>query len=256
MIESKIIEHNPIYLLADSLALPRPPFRGSQAVSYQQTYPYLLRSKLKEGHKQEMVDIELIVNAQRARTMPEAASFWGEVELFRPSIAIIQIGIVDCAPRVFSRRQRTFVERIRPIGLRSSILSFVESHRRSIISVLPGKVYTPPIQFSDAALTIAKRCFDANIHLCFVSIAPSDQKISDRSPGIQKNIHEYNGILNQVAADWHAKFIDLHSAFYPKQEDYLLDDGHHLGIRGHIALADLLAQWVDSGISTPMLSNK
>ncbi len=238
-----------IYLLADSLALPRPSLNGSRELACEDTYPYRLRSKLESLQNEKIAGIDFICNALRFRTMPEAASFWWEVELFRPTMVIVHIGIVDCAPRVFSRGQHWFVNGIRPIRLRNSILAFVERHRRSLISISPGKVYTSPANFESSASSIAQRSSEANVKLCFVSIAPTDERLSFRSPGIQENIRKYNEILRKVANEWHASYVDLHSAVCTTKEEFLLADGHHLGLGGHILLADLISKWIRSSLT-------
>lgn len=244
-----------LLFIADSLGLPRPamPSYDSHAVTYDQTYPHLLYLDLKKVEQRGQFQLEMILNAERARTMPKAADYWkGEGSLFLPTIVVVHIGIVDCAPRVFTPMEHYLVSKIKPIGLQKKILNFVSKHRRKRILARP-KVYTTLNNFETAASRIAQSCAQAGIRLGFVSIAPTNEVLAYRSPGIVENIIKYNQVLQKVAYNWDASYIDLHAALSHRSSDeYLLGDGHHLDFQGHVILAELLSDWINSIV----LSNK
>ncbi len=231
-----------VYALGDSLALPRP----WDGITYEHTYPYLLNRKLTDvgfGNRSS----ELIVNGSRSRTMPDAQAFWEEIEFFQPGLVVIQIGIVDCAPRIFSKRQKWVLDRLVPRYIREKIVGFAGKRRRSLISILPPKVYTPLAVFRKAAEGIAKRSTHIRARLAFVAIAPATERIAQRSPGIVLNIQRYNAALREVCSANSASFIDVHSALSsPSPSDYLLPDGHHLGPEGHRIVAERIYGWIAS----------
>src|SRR5262245_43716680 len=108
-----------VLILADSLALPR---EGSDDIPYETTYPYLVEESLRQ-HQDGPLPV-VLERGMRRRTIEYVLDEWFElVELRRPDLVIIHVGIVDCAPRIFLRRERQFVENLRWIWLRERILS-------------------------------------------------------------------------------------------------------------------------------------
>jgi hypothetical protein len=247
-----------ILLIADSLGLPRPamPAYDSHAVIYDQTYPYLLSTNLKKIEKSGELCFEWVMNAERARTMPKALGYWtGEGSLFLPKIVLIHVGIVDCAPRVFTPLEHYLVGKVKPLSLQKSVLNFVSRNRRKRILARP-KVYTSLPKFAEAASDIARGCAEAGVRLGFISIAPTNEVLAYRSPGIKENIVNYNQVLQNVAHEWGASFIDFYSALSSYSPDeYLLGDGHHLDLQGHVILTDLLLNWVKSIVTSDKREN-
>src|SRR5918992_220711 len=99
-----------IAILADSLALPREDVGGDEMLEV--TYPYLLDQSLR---RQFGANAPLVYErGMRRRTIEYVLDDWNEqVELKKPDVVIVHVGIVDCAPRVFLRREGAFVANIR-----------------------------------------------------------------------------------------------------------------------------------------------
>ena len=90
-----------IVVMADSLAMAR---EGETNVAYETTYPYLLDQWLRQrfGSRAPL----LIERGMRRRTIEYVLDEWYElVDLRKPEVVIVHVGIVDCAPRVFLRRE-------------------------------------------------------------------------------------------------------------------------------------------------------
>src|SRR6185369_16381679 len=133
---------------------------------------------------------------------------WYElVDLRRAEVVVVHVGIVDCAPRVFLRRERQFVENLRPAFLREAILSNVHRHRRAIVN-LRKKVYVPP------------------------------EEMDERSPGFIKNAERYNQILKTHAEANEVYLIDIDRMIKEAGgAAQLTVDGIHLNEVGHAMLA-------------------
>jgi lysophospholipase L1-like esterase len=224
-----------ILVLADSLALPRQ--EGEGGIAYENTYPYLLELRLRRSIRN---DIPIIIErGMRLRTIEDVLQDWFEmVELRSPDVILIHVGIVDCAPRIFLRRERRFVERLRPAVLRQSILNFVHKHRSTIIRRRP-RVYVPPERFRDLVTQVmdkAERCRLRS--LVFVTILMPPESLERRSPGFMGNVRIYNQILQELAAERGARLIDINAVIGPLGgTDKLTVDGIHLNEAGHALLA-------------------
>jgi hypothetical protein len=132
-----------IVVMADSLAMAR---EGETNVAYETTYPYLLDQWLRQrfGSQAPLVS----ERGMRRRTIEYVLDEWYElVDLRKTDVVVVHVGIVDCAPRVFLRRERQFVENLRPGFLRRSILDYVHRHRRAVVN-MRKKVYVPPERFN------------------------------------------------------------------------------------------------------------
>ena len=90
-----------IVAFADSLAMPRN--ENGAILLWEETWPYLLeKSLVAEG-----LGAEVINCGARARTSTMLlGEFTEHVVLKRPDVVIIEVGVVDCLPRVFSRREK------------------------------------------------------------------------------------------------------------------------------------------------------
>ena len=114
-----------IVILADSLALPRENVGGEDLL--EATYPFLLDHSLRQrlGAAAPII----FERGMRRRTIEYVLDEWNElVKLRKPDVVIVHVGIVDCAPRVFLRREASFVANIRFAWLRNRILKFAHYH--------------------------------------------------------------------------------------------------------------------------------
>lgn len=225
-------------IAADSLALPRPAEQGS--VRYHQTYGYLVQ----RAFAQE--DVEIIIHGRRGNTilfLNQPQHLYDEVLAWEPDVVIIHIGIVDCAPRVFSQFERTLVNRIRPISMRDALIRFVGRHRRFLISHFPQKVYVPLSTFETNYEAVVHELQRHGIQLLLVNICPTDAATAFRSPGLSENICLYNEAIARRARQDGCSLVDIHAALQSNPEEYLLS-GIHLNPKGNKLLADLLVNHI------------
>lgn len=223
-----------IVIMADSLAMPR---EGETNVPYEATYPYLLDQSLRRRFG---CDAPLVIErGMRRRTIEYVLDEWYElVDLRRAEVVVVHVGVVDCAPRVFLRRERQFVENLRPAILREAILRNVHRHRRTIVNVRK-KVYVPADRFNVLVGQVIERAKQSKLRsLVFVNIITPPAEMDERSPGFVQNVRVYNEILAAHAKGDGVHLIDLDRMIKEAGGvDQLTVDGIHINEAGHAMLA-------------------
>jgi acyl-CoA thioesterase-1 len=235
-----------VLILADSLALPR---EGSDDIPYEATYPYLIEASLRQNPRVQLPII--LERGMRRRTIEYVLDEWFElVELRRPDLVIIHVGIVDCAPRIFLRRERQFVENIRWTWLRKRILSFVHKHRARLIRMRP-RVYVPLERFQPLVDEVIAKARELQTKLVFINILEPPDAVETRSPGFQQNVQRYNQLLESRVDDETVRLIDLNGMIAQKGGAAKMTvDGIHLNREAHAMLARELERLID--VSLPL----
>jgi acyl-CoA thioesterase-1 len=223
-----------IVVMADSLAMPR---QGETNIAFEATYPYVLDRSLRQRLNTQSPMI--IERGMRRRTIEYVLDEWLElVELRTPDVVIVHVGIVDCAPRVFLRRERQFVENLRPARLRNMVLGFVHQHRRAIVR-MRGRVYVPPQRFSSLVAQVVHKAKQSKLRsLVLVNIITPPAEMEARSPGFIENVNTYNEILKSQAHGEGIHLVDLDRMIRDGGgPDKLTVDGIHINEAGHAMLA-------------------
>jgi hypothetical protein len=225
-----------VTILADSLAMPRP------ELSYSDLYPYKL-SILLGG------DFLVVNKARRNNTVVEQASETGpgylveEVSYMKESsYFVVHIGIVDCAPRIFSRREHATLERLPAIG--KPIINFKSAHRRFFTKHFP-KVYVEKDDFRshlDLLInTIANKTSAEKVFI--INIADTNEENKSRSFGFSNNLKEYNSIIADVSKKYNDK-VDVFDLYSKTKEIPALvwEDGIHIKKEAHQMIAEYLGK--------------
>jgi len=134
-------------------------------------------------------------------------------------IGIVQLGLVDCAPRPLSYEQRLIVEGL-PGFLRAPLVALLHKSRPLIQKT--GYYQFTPIkrferEFTSLLDSLALLCRDVIV----ISIAPVSRAMASHSPGLDGEIARYNASMRELAPI----FIDL-SALAADEGKYLTGDGH------------------------------
>ena len=229
-----------ISILADSLALPREDVGGDDLLEV--TYPFLLDQSLRARFNGTAPLI--FERGMRRRTIEYVVDEWYEqVVLKKPEIVIVHVGVVDCAPRVFLRREGAFVANIRFAWLRDRILKFTHDHRRRIVE-FRRKVYVPLPRFERLVQTVVEKARETGVQsLVFINIIRPPDSVEERSPGFQNNVIAYNRVLQEQTKHSFVTLIDLNRIVEDGGgSEKLTVDGIHLSERGHVLLAEKLEQ--------------
>lgn len=230
-----------IVVIGDSLCLPR--ITENEVVSWEHTWPFLLEKQLK---LQEPNNVELINCGKRKRTVDSLVSFdFTEHIVFKePDLLIIQIGIVDGAPRIISKKERRlFNNRFFPRLVRNRIIKNRKKKKKIILRRNSlAKVYTKPKSFK-TYLEEFKNKLDRHNYLLknviFIPIVANFDHMESVSPGYKHNIDIYNKILSNFSKRTNALILEELQLELCKA-DLFCKDGYHLNKDGHQFLTQSL----------------
>lgn len=209
-----------VLCVGDSLGMPR------QGVSFLDTWFYRLL-KVKSNYY-------FLNNFRRALTTNELESR-DLLENYCPNIVILQVGIVDCAPRYF-KRNSLFIKIINrsPSPLRNLFWKAVKRLMRRKLS----KCDVPPDTFKDNLLKYLKRCENCGVEKLIVLKIPTPSKpMIDSNPQIINSIRVYNEILQSMNYSRELILIDL---LENSNENDFIEDGYHLSKQGFERVFDSL----------------
>ena len=218
-----------IVIIGDSLSLPRP----DDGINFECTYPYLLSKEL---------DSFIIINrSRRANDTKEQTvnqNIMDDIVYLKPDILIIHLGIVDCAPRIFSRNETTLLKYLKFVN--KYIIKFASRHRYLITKIFK-KVYVKPNEFQQNLEVLIKKVKEYTNKVYIVNIANTNEENINKSYGFIQHINTYNEILENIAKDENIKLIDINSV----TGNILLDDGIHLNENGNIKMSQILIREIN-----------
>lgn len=230
-----------IVALADSLALPRD--EGTDVVRWEDTWPSQLQ-RLSELHG---VRLEIINCGARSRRMTTTieGDFYEHIVLKLPDIVILQVGIVDCAPRLISLWERRLMNAPWfPASLRDKIIRHRSASRASRTRRNPlGKVYTRPELFAATLSTFGKRLRQAHpqIRLFALPILGRLPQLEEHSPGYISNIELYNNLLKSFCLKHNFHWYDPLDIVNPAEySEFFASDAYHLLPLGNRRIAERL----------------
>lgn len=231
-----------LLIVGDSLSMSR----HEEGVGYEQMYSSQLAISLPG---------RLIVNAsERANSTIRIASssYLGEyVYPMMPDVMIIQIGIVDCLPRLFTNFQRRVVSIASRIsmtkGLANSYVGYMSKSRINITRKRPMS-FVPITDFEKNLrhLITAVNSGKSQCKFIVIDIPCPGHGLNEKSYGADKFVCEYNDVLRSVFYERDSKFVELYAATLDNPS-LLLRDGYHISEQGHRylfnATRDILHEW-------------
>ncbi len=234
-----------IVVLADSLSLPRDD--PGERVLWEETWPSVLEAELEEvGRPAQVINCGV-----RTRTSDRIVD--GEmdehVRLKRPRVVLVQVGVVDCAPRIFSRNQKRLLNLpVVPARLRETIVKLRSARRAEITGRDPlARVYTRPDDYErDFRRFVDQvRSLPEPAAIILLPILRDPGRMEAKSPGHGGNVDLYNDRLRAVARDTAARFVEPAGALPGVDHAAaFVSDGYHLSVAGNRALGLHLAPLV------------
>lgn len=224
-----------LLIAGDSLSMSR----HIDGITFDQTYAVLTQ----RAHPSALV----INGSERANSSRRIGSDDYMDEYLRPLApehVIVQIGVVDCTPRIF-----TYLER-RVLGLmqRTPLLRGISvaiiraaSRNRAAITQRRNITAVPLDEFERHLRTfIAEaRRIRGECRVALVNIAcPSDTFLS-RNPSALELVECYNAALDSIAVEYGCGIVDLF-AFTRSHPESLLPDGYHINAMAHQFLHEAL----------------
>lgn len=211
-----------LLVITDSLGLPRP-------------VPELLLDEDCWSHKLSRLDGFDVYHYMRGgySTKKLSKELTGYLSGYKPDVILLQIGIVDCAPRALGSLELKLTSKIPVI---SKWIHFLVKKYRAEIIKRRKITYVPPSKF-EKNLTEFKQHF-ADAHIFAVPIAPANKSYIAHSPGIEKNIVDYNDILQRL-------FTIVNPYENIDVERIFMVDNHHLNKYGHLVLFDCVSDFLN-----------
>jgi lysophospholipase L1-like esterase len=206
-------------------------------IEYGEIYSYLLREKLGPQYEVEIC----YFGAMDSQNAIEDRLARDQVAFRRPDIAILHLGINDCAPRVFKRDRLSIIFRDWfPKRIRQVLLQLIHRFRRPLTQyVFRGRVHVPLDRFRRNLIRIRQviHKYSPSCRFVALSIVPTSSALARRSYGFNTHVATYNSVLRDVFGD---AYVDLESLLGGNPETFLISDGIHLTPQSHAAIADHL----------------
>ncbi|MBF0405899.1 MAG: hypothetical protein HQM10_00990 [Candidatus Riflebacteria bacterium] len=233
-----------VHIFGDSLSLPR----LSDGIPFHLTYPELFKGEL--SMKYPNLNLHLFNwshgGANITSTLDEFLLRNDYFSQDAKNIFILQIGIVDCAPRPLPKLLRGFVG-VLPDVLQKPIVRFIHNNRARIQKA--GFVYhkTPPALFETVLNELMERIKKLDRIYVF-NIAPTNKKTEKHSPGFTRSVMQYNEIIKSVIQRHSSPNIFLIDVFNninnPSRISQYInkEDGHHITVEGHELYTKLLLE--------------
>lgn len=234
MVENKL-KYRAI-VIGDSMVLPR------MEIHYNLTW----LSKLVNHYP----SIEFIDKSRRASTSERLVSDGAGagdkirsadlLEYYSPDLVITQIGITDCAPRLYKKGSMlSNILHLLPNLISKSVIRFLKKYRgrkEKFADVLPEAFRKNWQQFFD-------RCYSQNVFVICILIGIPAKLFVEKSPYILNAINKYNDILIDLSEKYD-NVICVKPFTTEEIESSALDE-FHVNAEGHLLLAEKLIKHID-----------
>jgi len=179
-----------ILIITDSVSMPR------MEVKYEETWIYLLKKKFSHF---DIID-RPARGATSMRLIYEGGGGIDLLELYLPDKIILQLGLAECAPRLFKKNgfEKRFIDKFLPEKLRRYYINRVKKKRGRN----PQFTDVSPEQFKYNIYNFAERCKIHNIKLAIIKILRPTDLFLKKSPFIKQNIDIYNSIYEKASLDF------------------------------------------------------
>ena len=109
------------------------------------------------------------------------------------------MGIVDCAPRIFSMKEKIIFSKIRPRFIRNKLLKFLSAHRFFITKYFK-KYYTKINDFNKYYRLIIKEIIKIPQlkKIIIINISSTNKNNNNKSYNFGYQINKYNHILMNI----------------------------------------------------------
>jgi len=156
------------------------------------------------------------------------------LEAYAPDVVIVQLGIVDCAPRLLNRYDRAILK-VLPNGLNKSYIKILKRIRKR-------KVENTTVsfeQFKNNWINYLNRAKQFDALVIILSIAIPDSTLINKNRDILVNVKKYNDYLLELCSLF--TNIKIVHALNPQNfEKQIYEDGYHPSQFGHDVLSNRL----------------
>ncbi len=209
-----------VLIISDSMAMPRP------GVKYEETWIYLLKQAFPEYDVLERPDR----GSTSLRLITEGGGGVDLLEMYEPDMVILQLGMTECAPRLFKKTgfEYFFLNRIIPRRYRLNYVNFIKKKRGRN----PRITDVSPENFRANLTNYFERARKMNVKVIAFLISRVTKLFVSKSPHITENINLYNSIYREVARAFPNVHLVVPFAEEVNMEEIAVDE-LHVDARGH-----------------------
>ncbi|MFY0698228.1 hypothetical protein A8B79_10370 [Balneola sp. EhC07] len=159
------------------------------------------------------------------------------LEAYLPHTIILQLGIVDCAPRLLYEFERKLVSRV-PNLIKTNYLSLIKVLRKRNL----GNTLVSFDKFKININNYIERAYNIGVSkIIIIGIAYPDEKMVDKNPQILQNVDKYNDFYKKISSE--NKMVEIILPLDAKKYDYrIYEDGYHPNKAGHELVKNRLAE--------------
>lgn len=225
-----------VTMIGDSISMVRP----EAGISLLELYTYKLQEKLGGGYY--VVARNRRANNTNIQCDPQ--NIQDDILYNHSRYIVVHLGIVDCAPRLMTRKEELLLRLFHFDWLTNFYIGFKSKHRRFFTKLFPWQRVTKE-GFRKNLLTLVNLIREKQSsclkQVFIINIADTNEINKLRSYNYEKNILEYNEVILSVIRENQdlCLLIDMHKESR-ENKGILLDDGFHFSIAGHELLANNL----------------
>jgi lysophospholipase L1-like esterase len=233
-----------VVIIGDSLACPRPWIGLGQDETY--------ASRIQRALGANAHVMNLAQGERSTRFYASEAFAKTYIERSNTDTLIMQLGIVDCAPRLMTLVERGIGFLCKKTRATNAIfkkyVSFKSKNRLFFTKYFPN-IFVKKNEFEKNVKCIIKKYVEygnAN-RIIIINIAYPGEHLTTRSYNVLKIIREYNDILEGIVSEniGHAYLIDLFKITRDNQALITPEDGHHITSSAHEIITKSILQIID-----------
>ncbi|HPS59128.1 MAG TPA: hypothetical protein PK514_13570 [Spirochaetota bacterium] len=177
-----------ILIITDSISIPRP------GIPYEDTWIFHFKNEFSHC---DIIDRPMR-GATTARLVTEGGGGADLLEFYTPDIVIIQMGLEECAPRLFKKTgfEHFFMHSILPKRFLNRYISFIKKRRVR----MPDCTEIDHSVTENNIRTYIERCRKHGTKIVYLKIHRACDYYRSKSPFVQQNISGFNNMLEHFAA--------------------------------------------------------
>ena len=234
MCNIKLNRNKTVLVVADSLAMPRE--SGVETITYSDTWPAI--TSLKYGR-------QVINFSERARdsfSLKESQLSY-EIKLSLADLVVLQVGIVDCMPRLFSKFEKKVLSCL-PSRVSNYIINNRSKRRAKILARQRNPMTAVSREEFAENLNYFRLSIEEKTKILFIPIITNSEKMDIKSPGHIDLVKDYNRIARNTEG-----IVCIGSIIERSQDDpaeFFHEDGYHLSCLGNKEIALAIDDFINS----------
>lgn len=227
-----------ISIISDSISMPRAE-ENAEKILISHTWPTLL-------NKLFNCSTNIYNFSKRAR---DSFTFSNDlineaVKLIEPKYIILQVGIVDCSPRIFSNIEKKIIfSRLFTKSIKKFLISYKKNKFSNSKKINRYKVQVDKKDFSNNIKSFINniKTINRDIKIIIIPIIGDLKKLEEFRTGYATNIKNYNRLLNIKSEN----IVYLSEIFNEMKSNWFYNDGYHLSKIGHEKISKILYDYLN-----------